>query len=100
MLKYHRIILSELAAICNQLGAELDYTSTHESKLKDRQKAHMLVHHVLYGVLVDSPENDNRKDDLEKAYKSLDELKALTKKTYTDRNGFLKPEEAKLTNPK
>lgn len=94
----HRKILSELSSICNSLGADLDYTATHESKLRDRQKAHMLVSHVLYGVLVDSPENDYAEDDMKKALESLDELKKLTIKTYTDRNGFLKPEEI-TTNP-
>lgn len=98
MNKYHRTILSELASICNQLGGSLDYTSTHESKLKDRQRAHMLVQHVVFGVLVDHPENENRKEDLSKAYESLEELKALAKKTYPDRNNYLNPEEQQLTN--
>lgn len=99
MNKHHRRILSELAHICNQLGVTLDYTSTHESKLKDRQKAHMLVHHVLFGILADDPENDYRIEDMEKCHKSLEELKALINKTYPDRNGYLKPEEIELTNP-
>ena len=102
MLKYHRKILSELQSLCNSLGATLDYTATHESKLKDRQRAHVLVSDVLYGVLVDHPDNDHRSEDLDKAYKALEKLKDLTKKTYTDRQGYLKPEEEaaqKLNKP-
>lgn len=74
----------------------MDYTSTHESKLKDRQQAHMLVHHVLFGVLVDCKENDQRGEDLDKAYESLEKLKQLVKKMYPDRNGYYKPEEQAL----
>lgn len=94
----HRKILSQLSSICNALGSDLDYTATHESKLRDRQKAHMLVSHVLYGVLVDHPENEHAEDDMKTAIESLEKLKELTKKTYTDRNGFLKPEEKQTTH--
>lgn len=98
MTKAHRRILSELQSICNSLGSTLDYTATHESKLKDRQRAHSLVADVLYGVLVDDPENDYREEDMQKAEKSLMELKQLQKKTYTDRQGYIKPEEEHLLN--
>jgi hypothetical protein len=91
MKKKHREILSELCAICNQMGANLDYTATHESKLKDRQQAHMLVHHVLFGVLVDNPENDQAEDDMKKAIESIEGLKRLQAKTYPDRNNYLQP---------
>jgi hypothetical protein len=98
MKKKHREILSELCAICNQLGVKLDYTATHESKLRDRQQAHMLAHHVLFGVLVDHPENDQAEDDMNKAIESLNELKALQAKTYPDRNNYLNPLEKEVTN--
>ena len=98
MLKYHRKILAELQSLCNSLGATLDYTATHESKLKDRQKAHSLVSDVLFGVLVDHPDNDHRSEDLDKAYNALEKLKELTKKTYTDRQGYLKPEEQAIVD--
>lgn len=86
-------MLSELSWICNQLGGELDYTSTHESKLKDRQRALMDVSKVLFGVLSDCKDNDHREHDLEVAYKCLEKLEALRQKTYPDRNGYSKPEE-------
>lgn len=91
MKKKHREILSELCALCNTIGATLDYTATHENKLKDRQQAHMLVHHVLFGVLVDHPSNENAETDMQKAIESLDELKKLQVKTYPDRNNYLQP---------
>ena len=91
MKKKHREILSELCAVCNAIGATLDYTATHESKLKDRQQAHMFVHHVLFGVLVDHPENENAEIDMQKAIESLEELKILQGKTYPDRNNYLQP---------
>jgi hypothetical protein len=93
MLKYHRTMLSELSWICNQLGAELDYTSTHESKLQERQRALMDVSKVLYGVLADCKDNEHRDRDLEVAYECIEKLEALRVKTYPDRNGYLKPEE-------
>lgn len=100
MIKKHREILSELCSVCNSLGSKLDYTATHESKLRDRQRAHMLVHHVLFGVLVDHPENDNAEDDMKKAIDSLEELKRLQSKTYPDRNNYLNPiEKGNNDNP-
>lgn len=91
MNKRHRKILSDLALYCNHLGDSLDYTATHESKLRDRQQALMKVHHVLYGVLVDVSENECREEDMEKAEKCLNELLALTEKLYPDRNGNRNP---------
>jgi hypothetical protein len=96
MIKKHREILSQLMSACNSLGGSLDRTATHESKLWDRQRAHMLVSNVLFGVLTDHPDNDCRFDDMRKAIDSLNELNSLVTKTYTDRIGFIKPEEAHL----
>ena len=93
MLKYHRTMLSELSWICNQLGVKLDYTSTNELKLRDRQMALMDVSKVLFGVLSDCKDNPNREEDLDTAYKCLEKLEALRTKTYPDRSGYLNPEE-------
>ena len=87
MKKKHRKILCELLDSMNQLGGVLDRTSTHESKLWDRQRAHMLSYNVLYAVLADHPENDSSEDDFVKAEECLKELQELTKKTYPDRVG-------------
>jgi len=84
----NRKILSELCGLCNELGGDLDGTATHESKYKDRQRAHMLVYKVLYGVLVDSPDNDQRDHDMEEANEALKKLKEVAAKNYPDRNGL------------
>lgn len=88
MKKKHRELLSELSGICNELGGVLDYTATHESKLRDRQRAHMHVYHVLYGILTDHPDNDNAEDDMKQSLEHLEKLKALTKRLYPDRKGY------------
>lgn len=92
----HRLILSELQSICNSLGSLLDYTATHESKLKDRQRAYSLVSDVLFGVLVDHPDNEYKEEDMSKGMKALADLRVLVSKTYTDRHGYIKPEEEHL----
>lgn len=98
MNKKHRKILAELQSVCNSLGSTLDYTATHVSKLKDRQRAHALVSDVLFGVLVDHPENDYKEDDMRKAEIALVELRKLERKTYTDSSGYIKDEEKHLLN--
>lgn len=57
-------------------------------KYIDRQNAHKYVFRVLYGVLCDSPDNDQLKHDLEQVDKAMAELRALTEKVYPDRRGF------------
>lgn len=91
MNKKHRVILADLQWICNSIGGKLDRTSTSEEKLWDRQKAHMLVSDVLYGVLCDYPNNEDRIDDLKSAEKALKQLKELVKKVYPDRIGNSQP---------
>lgn len=85
----HRKILSELCGHCNSIGGELDGTSTHESKYKDRQRAHMLVYKVLYGVLTDHPDNEDAEENISDAETALSEIQLLTKKIYPDRKGNL-----------
>lgn len=82
-----RKLLSELSKICNELGSPLDGTATNNVKYIDRQRSLMLVHHVIYGVLCDEPENEYRDDDFEKAVKSLEKLHELNKRVYPDKNG-------------
>lgn len=89
----HRKILSELQSLCNGLGCHLDGTATREEKYIDRQRALVDVSHVLFAVLADHPENDYRKEDFERAYESMNKLRAIKSKIYPDRSGFLKPEE-------
>jgi len=84
----HRKILAELCDICNVLGATLDGTATHQTKYSDRQFAHKYVYMVLYGVLCDSPENDQREYNLEQAHQAMEHLRDLTKKQYPDRKGL------------
>lgn len=83
----HRKMLIELMGVCNQLGGVLDGTSTSEKKYIDRQRAHMLVYKILYGILMDRPENDHREEDLENAANALKEISELAGKHYKDRNG-------------
>ncbi len=87
MKAYHRRVLSELMDVCNQLGHELDYTATNINKLKDRQKAHALVSKVLFAVLADVPENDHRREDIERANEARNTLNILIHKQYPDKNG-------------
>lgn len=82
-----RKLLNRLMAVCNSLGGNLDGTSTPEGKYRDRQQAHMKVWKVIYGVLCDSPENEQREGDLELAEAALRELEFLVNKKYTDKSG-------------
>ena len=93
MTKRQREMLAKLCEVCNQLGVELDGTATNTRKYIDRQMALMNVHTVLYGVLCDEAENDFREVDVERGNKALLELSELIKKTYPDKNGYLKEEE-------
>lgn len=83
----HRKMLQELMGYANALGGSLDGTSTSEAKYRDRQKANMLTYKILYAVLSDHPDNDNREAELDTAEKSLLEMKSLTEKKYPDRKG-------------
>lgn len=87
MKRKHRKLLNDTLDYCNELGCVLDGTSTHESKYKDRQRALMDVYHILYAVVCDRPQNDHSDYDYERAYKSLENLKALKEKCYPDRVG-------------
>lgn len=75
--------------ISNSLGGVLDGTSTHETKYKDRQRAHMLSYKVLYAVLSDHPENDNNDINFENAKEALEQMRLLKNKIYPDRTGRL-----------
>jgi hypothetical protein len=88
MKKSHRVILAELCNICNELGATLDGTATHQTKYVDRQFAHKYVYLVLYGVLVDSPDNDQLEYNLEQMEDAMVHLRGLAKKQYPDRKGL------------
>lgn len=93
MTKKQRNLLSRTMSACNDLGGNLDYSSTNIVKLMDRQKAHMLVYNVIYGVFGDDPQNDQRFYDLEMAETNLIELEQLRGKSYPDKNGYFKKEE-------
>lgn len=83
----HRKILKELMGYTNQLGGNLDGTSTNEAKLRDRQRAHMNSYRILYAVLSDHPDNDDNVTPWEIAQKAIKEMEELTKKEYPDRTG-------------
>jgi len=88
MKKAHRKLLCELCDCCNILGGSLDGTSTHESKYRDRQEANMLSYKILYAVLCDHPENDQRELDFENAKGALAKMKELIQKKYPDKKGI------------
>ena len=88
MKKKHREILAELCEVCNVLGSDLDGTATHQTKYIDRQAAHKYVYKVLYGVLVDDPQNDQREYSVEQGAEALKKLRELTTKNYPDRKGL------------
>ena len=87
MKKSHRKILSDLQIMCNQMGSTLDYTSTNESKLRDRQQSLMKISHILFGILVDHPENENNDYDQQLLKESMEHMRMLAKKEYPDRQG-------------
>lgn len=74
-------------SLCGDLGGSLDYTATHYNKLRDRQKALGKVSIILYGVLLDHPDNEMREDDKQRAEEVLEEVRKLTKIVYPDRSG-------------
>lgn len=85
--KNQRKLLSELAQLANHFGSPLDYTATSYQKLAAVQQSYMATWHVLYGAICDDAENEFRDEDLKKAFEKLEELKALSKVEYPDRNG-------------
>lgn len=94
MNKNQRQILKRLMNVTNDFGGSLDRTSTSNNKLHDRQEAHGKVSSIIYhGILLDHKDNETRDYDLGIAEKLLSELEQLSKKTYPDKTGFLKPEE-------
>ena len=46
-----------------------------------------------YGLFGDNPNNPYREDDINNAYKAIEEMEKLVQKVYPDRSGFLKNEE-------
>jgi hypothetical protein len=86
MKKRHRDILRDLMQLCNDLGGDLDGTSTCEAKYRDRQQAHRYAYRILLAVLSDHPENDNAEMEWEQAYEAMGQLKSLKEKKYPDRN--------------
>lgn len=84
-----RKLLSDLSQICNELGSPLDGTATNNVKYIDRQRALMLVSHVVYGVLCDEQNNEYREEDFELALKSMETLKKLNARIYPDKNGII-----------
>jgi hypothetical protein len=89
MNKRQRKMLARLQEVCNELGSTLDYSAVSKGKLIDRQKALMDVSKVLYGVLCDDPENDQREYDLEQAEAALKRIEKLPNISYPDINGFM-----------
>lgn len=81
-------LLARLMTATNSLGGTLDGTATSEQKYIDRQRAHMLTYKVIYGLLGDNPNNSYREDDMNNAYKAIEEMEKLEQKIYPDRNGF------------
>ena len=80
-------MLSRTNEACNALGGHLDGTATNRTKYVDRQRAHLLVARILFGVCGDSKENDYREQDTEDAEEALTELESLVTKVYPDIHG-------------
>ena len=93
MNKTQKKLLARLMAVTNSLGGTLDGTATCEQKYIDRQRAHRLSYKVIYGLFGDNPNNPYREDDINNAYKAIEEMEKLIQKVYPDRSGFLKNEE-------
>lgn len=85
MTKKHRKILDRLRIACQELSSHLDLTAVHPLKLKDRQEAHGLVARVIYGVLVDHPDNPYQDEDMKIAMEAMEELERLPAKEYPRR---------------
>lgn len=83
-------MLQELMQITGDLGGSLDYTATHYNKLRDRQLALGKVAKVVYGVLLDHANNEEREDDKRFAEEKLEEIKNLLKIVYPDRSGEIR----------
>jgi hypothetical protein len=84
---WQRKTLQELMTLCNELGGSLDYTATHYNKLRDRQQGLMKCWQVIYSVLTDHSENDDREDDRQRAEEAIEKLRELAKIEYPDRSG-------------
>lgn len=82
-------MLSDLMSYCDWMGSTLDGTATNTMKFIDRQRAHRLVYKVIYGILSDDPENDNREDNMNDAVEALEQMKRLSKKEYPDKHDNL-----------
>lgn len=93
MNKTQKKLLARLMAVTNSLGGTLDGTATCAQKYIDRQRAHRLSYKVIYGLFGDNPNNPYREDDINNAYKAIEEMEKLVQKVYPDRSGFLKNEE-------
>lgn len=93
MNKTQKELLARLMTVTNSLGGTLDGTATSEQKYIDRQRAHMLTYKVIYGLFGDNSNNPYREDDMNNAYKAIEEMEKLEQKIYPDRSGFLKDEE-------
>ena len=89
-------MLAKLCELANKLGSPLDYTATSYVKLRDYQKAWMYCYRVLYGALVDDPENDMLDENWADAETALKNIIELTKTVYPDRQGEIN---MILTNP-
>lgn len=89
MNKTQKKLLARLMAVTNSLGGTLDGTATCEQKYIDRQRAHRLSYKVIYGLFGDNPNNPYREDDINNAYKAIEEMEKLVQKVYPDRSGFL-----------
>lgn len=73
--------------VCNKLGCVMDLTAVSIYKLYDRQRGLELVSNVLYGLLMQHPDNEMADEDMKKALSSLERLEQLVDKEYTDKNG-------------
>ena len=47
----------------------------------------MLVSNILYGILVQHPDNEYSEEDMNKAIKCMEHMECLADKEYPDRNG-------------
>lgn len=71
---------------CNKMGNELDYTATTTKKLVDRQKIHGKISKVLYGLMLDHPDNDSRDLDWKNMIEALEAVELVANKEYLSRN--------------
>ncbi len=68
---------------CNKMGGQLDYTATSTRKLVDRQQIHGKISKVLYGLMLDHPDNDSLDLDWEDMIEALEAVELVANKEYS-----------------